>query len=415
MSKPINKLLISIAMLAILLTGCSDEPSPSPAARVLLPTPTPTATATPTPVLTAIATPTPTAIPTPTATATPTPVPTAIATPTPTATPTQTATASPTPTHTTTPAPDPVQLCRAISRGRVGEVERLIAANADVGARLCSGNPLLYTAVRVREPEIVRILVDAGADVNARDKDDDPLLYTAVRVREPEIVGILVDAGADVNAKDGWGTSLVKLAFEENESEIVRILVDAGAEVDLPPGNPKIKVIYRSDSSLTVWVIGSGGVETHYAVQRRNATESGEWMNMEVPYTDGRFEDQRLNEDSTYYYAVQACNAVGCSRLSHETGGVTESSGRVDPPAAPLLSAETSTRSVLFISITDINLSWNAVGRATYYEVYRGDELAAQVSAPRTTWWSSDHLASYRVKACNKAGCSPFSNSGTLP
>ena len=301
-------------------------------------------------------------------------------------------------------------------RVREPEIVRiLVDAGADVNARDKDDDPLLYTAVRVREPEIVRILVDAGADVNARDKDDDPLLYTAVRVREPEIVRILVDAGADVNAKDGWGTSLVKLAFEENESEIVRILVDAGAEVDFPPGNPKIKVIYRSDSSLTVWVIGSGGVETHYAMQRRNATESGEWMNMEVPYTDGRFEDQRLNEDSTYYYAVQACNAVGCSRLSHETGGVTESSGRVDPPAAPLLSAETSTRSVLFISITDINLSWNAVGRATYYEAYRGDELAAQVSAPRTTWWSSDHLASYRVKACNKAGCSPFSNIGTLP
>ena len=39
MSKPINKLLIGIAVLAILLTGCSDEPSPSPAARVFFPHP----------------------------------------------------------------------------------------------------------------------------------------------------------------------------------------------------------------------------------------------------------------------------------------------------------------------------------------------------------------------------------------
>ena len=71
-------LLVSTAVLAILLTGCSDEPSPAPSAKILpsstaiptsVPTTTPTATLTPT------ATPTQTA--TPTATPTPTPVPTA--------------------------------------------------------------------------------------------------------------------------------------------------------------------------------------------------------------------------------------------------------------------------------------------------------------------------------------------------
>ena len=61
---------------------------------------------------------------------------------------------------------------------------------------------------------------------------------------------------------------------------------------------------------------------------------------MEVRYTDGRFEDRGLNAGSTYYYALQACNAVGCSKLSSETGGVTESTALVETPVAPSLDGE---------------------------------------------------------------------------
>ena len=287
-------------------------------------------------------------------------------------------------------AASPHPLCRAITGPEPVQVRELIAANEDVNARICSGNPplytavdtgytvdinmgyleivqilvdagadvnakdnednpLLYTAIRRGHPEIVQVLVDAGADVNAKDYEDNPLLYTAITRGHPEIVQILVDAGADVNARERWGESLVRIAFkesvsgtasEEQDYEIVRILVDAGAEVDFPPHMPEIRVIDRSDSSLTIRVAASGGVETHYAVHRRNATESGEWVAMEVPGMDSHFEDRGLNEDSTYYYALRACNAIGCSGLSNETGGVTETAGQVDPPAVPSLSAE---------------------------------------------------------------------------
>ena len=131
MSKSFIGLVVSIAALAILLTGCSDEPTPSPVAKVLpsatatvIPIPTPSATLTPTPTQTATPTATPTHTPvhtaTPTPTPTPTPAPTPVPTATPTATPTQTATptatpthtpvhtATPTPTPTPTPAPTPV-------------------------------------------------------------------------------------------------------------------------------------------------------------------------------------------------------------------------------------------------------------------------------------------------------------------
>ncbi len=100
MSKSIasSVLLAGAILLAILLPGCSDEPTPSPVAKVLpsatattTSVPTATATATLTPTATPTQTPTPTATPTPVPTATPTATPTHIPTPVPTATPSGTA------------------------------------------------------------------------------------------------------------------------------------------------------------------------------------------------------------------------------------------------------------------------------------------------------------------------------------
>ena len=75
-----------VALLALLLAACSDEPSPTPTpgpppAPTVAPTPTPVPTPTPAP--TPEPTPTPAPTPTPKPTATPTPVPTPTPTPTP--------------------------------------------------------------------------------------------------------------------------------------------------------------------------------------------------------------------------------------------------------------------------------------------------------------------------------------------
>ena len=303
----------------------------------------------------------------------------------------------------------PGRLCEAMRSSDPDAVRQLTASGLDANTEGCHGEPPLFEAVR-SAPEMVRILVDEGADVNAKDRYGDPLLRWAIRWSTPAIVKILVEAGADVNARDRWGDSPLKWAsLDESDSgkEFLQILLDAGAEVDFPPELPHIRVIDRSDSSITIEVLGSGDVETHYAVRRRNATESEEWVDMEVRGAKGIFEDQRLSEDTTYYYALQACNAVGCSRLSSETVGVTESSGQVSVPEAPSLRGEV----LPSFWDTSIELSWNAIDEATFYWVYRiNNSTYWEVSAPRTMFNSSDHIASYQVKACNKAGCSPFSN-----
>ena len=127
MSKSIISLLVvGVALLAILLVGCSDEPSPTPSVRTV---PSPTSTTEPTvaPEPTNTPTLTPTATPTVTPTDTPTPEPT----PTPTATPTPEPTVTPTPTPTPTPAAATLSLHEYLSQ--CAPIEQELADDATFG------------------------------------------------------------------------------------------------------------------------------------------------------------------------------------------------------------------------------------------------------------------------------------------
>ncbi len=102
MSKPIVGLLVvGVALLAVLIVGCSDEPSSTPSARTV---PSPIITTQPS--VTPEPPPAPTTATTPEPTPTPTTAPTDTPTPEPTATPTSAATATPAPAPTATPTPE---------------------------------------------------------------------------------------------------------------------------------------------------------------------------------------------------------------------------------------------------------------------------------------------------------------------
>ena len=130
--------------------------------------------------------------------------------------------------------------------------------------------------------------------------------------------------------------------------------------------------------------------------------------------------DKGLQPNTVYYYTVQACNDSGCSDESEESGGLTESDGPVDAPSIP-----TGVRGHKFqvsLDTDDAGVSWKSVANATYYEVYQGTGFDEEVSAPGTSYrdsnpnssWGAFYATSYKVRACNKAGCSPFSQVVTV-
>ena len=133
------------------------------------------------------------------------------------------------------------------------------------------------------------------------------------------------------------------------------------------------------------------------------------------PYVDGG-----LQPSAVYYYTVQACNDSGCSAESDETGGLTESDGPVDAPSVPEVLGH---KYDVSLGPDYAGVSWSPVERATYYKVYQGSDLDQDVSAPGTSYrdyapnsgiFGEYAATSYRVRACNKTGCSPFSEIVTI-
>ena len=179
---------------------------------------------------------------------------------------------------------------------------------------------------------------------------------------------------------------------------------------------PRVWVVDRDADSLTVSLVSWSS--TYFDLRRRDEG-SRKWTALGKHDTGNLFIDDGLVADSTYYYSASACNDVGCSAYSNQEGGITEASGEVEVPSTPV--NVIATKVDVRLATDDARVTWNAVIGATYYEVYQGTRLDAEVSAPQTQYYdyspNSDFFGfvatSYKVRACNKSGCSDFSISDT--
>ena len=133
-----------------------------------------------------------------------------------------------------------------------------------------------------------------------------------------------------------------------------------------------------------------------------------------------------LQPSAVYYLVLLLCDEIGCFPVVEVA--TTESDGPVDAPSTPAGFEGEKIEIANFPD--DARLTWNAVDGATYYELWKGSdpdlpfELLIQISAPleaqffdtspnRTTFGEYS-LTSWKVRACNKAGCSAFTNTVTV-
>ena len=159
-----------------------------------------------------------------------------------------------------------------------------------------------------------------------------------------------------------------------------------------------------------------------YQVHRRS--ERGQFELVDATATRTEFIDLDVRPDTVYFYKLQYCSDVECSALSEETGGVTEAIGAVDPPAVP--GGFRGEKIDIGGAGDDARVLWNASEGATWYEVFQDDDATwpdAEISAPQTSYRDSSPnrgtfgtylTTSYRVRACNQAGCSGLTEFVTL-
>jgi ankyrin repeat protein len=125
-------------------------------------------------------------------------------------------------------------LSRAIIWGHVETVRQLIAAQANVNARYgySKTDTPLWEAIRVDQPDIVKLLIDARVDVNEHYDDGKTALMYAIEEEHMEIVRLLLAAGANVNTGDSHGaTALIYAVSDKDNTEMVEMLLDAKADI----------------------------------------------------------------------------------------------------------------------------------------------------------------------------------------
>lgn len=159
-----------------------------------------------------------------------------------------------------------------------------------------------------------------------------------------------------------------------------------------------------------------------YQLHRRTA--NSQFAVVREDLTLGQYVDEGLEPSTVYYYTVQYCNDTGCSPPSDEAGGLTEAEGSVGPPARP--SGFRGEKIDVSGRGDDARVSWLTVDGATWYEVHQGPNgyaLDALISAPHTSHYDGQPnrgpfgtylTTSYKVRACNKGGCSSFTDVVTM-
>jgi beta-lactamase regulating signal transducer with metallopeptidase domain len=123
-------------------------------------------------------------------------------------------------------------LYEAARSGEAADVERLLAAGANVNAAIDGDGSPLIGAAREGRLDIVRLLVSRGADVNLAVSGDGNPLIAAAREGHSDVVAFLLDSGARIDEMVPDDENALIQASGEGHLDVVKLLVSRGADVN---------------------------------------------------------------------------------------------------------------------------------------------------------------------------------------
>lgn len=106
-------------------------------------------------------------------------------------------------------------------------IELLLEKGAQVNARDISGRTALMRAARHGQEEVCKLLIAQGANINAKADDGDTALMSATEDNHKEICELLIAHGADVHAKNNKGFTALMTALAWSHKDISKLLIDA--------------------------------------------------------------------------------------------------------------------------------------------------------------------------------------------
>ena len=126
-------------------------------------------------------------------------------------------------------------LHRAVAKGQVDRLRRLLDAGADANRANADTETPLHVAAQAGQLEVARLLLDSGADANATTQHDDTALHLAAQARQLDSVRLLLERGADPQARNARQQTPLDLARERHQEEMVGLLEEAERRRELSP------------------------------------------------------------------------------------------------------------------------------------------------------------------------------------
>ena len=152
-------------------------------------------------------------------------------------------------------------LLAAAHRGDLAQLDRLLAAGADLKQRDAQGRSAVHVAAFARQREVLRRLARAGADLGALENDRYDAVTIAAVADDAETLRVLLGLGASAKQVTSRydGTALIAAAHLGHDG-VVRQLIQAGAPLD------HVNNLHWT-AVIEAVVLGDGGVR-HQATLR---------------------------------------------------------------------------------------------------------------------------------------------------
>ena len=129
---------------------------------------------------------------------------------------------------------DSTPLQWAVYRDNAAEVQKLLAAGADVRAPNDYGVTAMQLAGQIGDAAIIRMLLTAGADVESANAEDQTALMSVARTGNVAAAKLLIEHGANVNAAEHFGGQTALMwAAARHHPQMVELLAAHGADVNV--------------------------------------------------------------------------------------------------------------------------------------------------------------------------------------
>lgn len=229
----------------------------------------------------------------------------------------------------------------------------------------------------------------------------------------PAVLSLAADASG--LAIGTYNASVEVLADAPNSPLFVPVVLTVTAVPIQPPAAPTSLSAVAATAPASVALSWKDASTNESAFEVRRRTGSAAWQVVATVKADAQsWTDTGVTGGTTYDYQVRACNTAGCSAWT-PTATVTVPAPVVVPSPPTGLSASATA--------TTVGLRWtDASTNEARFDVRRrvqgsGWQIITTTPADTTSYLDTTVAAGttydYRVRACNAAGCSAWSNTAT--